>query len=568
MVTTTTREDDDDEPSDDDDDDAVTTTRAVQNLDVHDDDDDALDDVHARDDARVNVVNARAMRELVTTSWMTADLWGALALRERREGRMAATGGTTTGREDAELWLARRALDRALAREGRLLMMRAMAQWRSACARRVGSERAAASARRRFARRTARRFFERWRAQTPNARRGRDGWGTNRFGVSGVNAIDEEFPTDYRAELEIRLSQIARLEEALREATAKNAEQRDHAENTNAEAKLEKFREHLQNLQRELEGVKRERDVYRKKWESSSGPSAAKAAAERRAKQRTMATQTVWTQEDERDTQKKEVETAKKSQIRAAEERWMEQARLFEQKFERQMQLASEYEIKLREERTRFTRSEAKYEAKIEEMAAKHAEELANALASRSLSGATSSQDAAGEFNRERFVEYAKIGAETATARQFPDVSPIIRSPLAEPETFESPRSNTDDDEEKDDGDESAASAEERRDEEKYAPTHFQSSKKLAFPEFSSEDERDDRAVDVDDVELRRASSAALSPPPAPAFTKKPLRLTVAVAKLVVLGHSQRDAIEALKHVDNNDVHAALAWLERSKRAA
>jgi len=49
---------------------------------------------------------------------------------------------------------------------------------------------------------------------------------------------------------------------------------------------------------------------------------------------------------------------------------------------------------------------------------------------------------------------------------------------------------------------------------------------------------------------------------------KKPIRLTVAVAKLVMLGHSQRDAIEALKHVDGNDVHAALDWIAARKRAA
>jgi Holliday junction resolvasome RuvABC DNA-binding subunit len=40
------------------------------------------------------------------------------------------------------------------------------------------------------------------------------------------------------------------------------------------------------------------------------------------------------------------------------------------------------------------------------------------------------------------------------------------------------------------------------------------------------------------------------------------------VAKIVMLGYSQRDAIEALKHVDGNDVHDALAWLERRARAA
>ena len=515
---------------------------------------------------------ARAMRELVTSSWMPADLWGALALRgagerwmDGREGRDG--GGTSTARDDVELCVARRALERALVAESRLLMSRAMAQWRSACTRRVGNERAATCARRRNARRFVKRFFERWRAQTPNARRAWDGWGTNRFGVSSGTAIGEEFPTDYRAELEIRLSQIARLEEALREATAKNVEQRERAENANAEVQMEKFREHLQNLQRELEGVKRERDTYRKKWESSSGPSAAKAAAERRANQRTMATQTVWTEEGDRETRNKEVETAKKSQIRAAEERWMEQARLFEQKFERQMQVASEYETKLREERARFTRSEASFEAKIEEMAAKHAEEIANILASRSSLGATASGGGSGDFSRERFVEYAKIGAETATARQYPDVSPIFRSPSPEPETFASPSMKMDADEH-DDVDEHDAPAAAKRDEEKYAPTHFQSSTKLTFAEFSSEDERDDRPGDDDDVELRRASSAALSPPLASSFTKKPLRLTVAVAKLVVLGHSQRDAIEALKHVDNNDVHAALAWLERSKRVA
>ena len=50
--------------------------------------------------------------------------------------------------------------------------------------------------------------------------------------------------------------------------------------------------------------------------------------------------------------------------------------------------------------------------------------------------------------------------------------------------------------------------------------------------------------------------------------SKAGCRLTVAVAKLVMLGHSQRDAIEALKHVDGNDVHAALDWIAARKSAA
>ena len=105
----------------------------------------------------------------------------------------------------------------------------------------------------------------------------------------------------------------------------------------------------------------------------------------------------------------------------------------------------------------------------------------------------------------------------------------------------------------------------------------YQSAKKFTFADFSSEDEdevereNEEFAPPADDRLTRTTSSSIpLHPSPPPqtsAFTKKPLRLTVAVAKLVVLGHSQRDAIEALKHVDNNDVHAAVAWLARRHRA-
>ena len=54
--------------------------------------------------------------------------------------------------------------------------------------------------------------------------------------------MDEEFPVDYRAELEIRLSQISRLEEALREATERERNERERNEQPNAEAQMKKFR--------------------------------------------------------------------------------------------------------------------------------------------------------------------------------------------------------------------------------------------------------------------------------------------------------------------------------------
>ena len=104
-------------------------------------------------------------------------------------------------------------------------------------------------------------------------------------------------------------------------------------------------------------------------------------------------------------------------------------------------------------------------------------------------------------------------------------------------------------------------------------PTRFENARRLpcTLDQFSSsEDERD--AADTENA-ARRASPTTLSSPPSDSHLKrqmsanKPLRLTVAVAKLVVLGRSQRDAIEALKHVDGNDVAAANEWLDRRDAA-
>ncbi|CEG00299.1 UBA-like [Ostreococcus tauri] len=495
-----------------------------------------------------------------STSVITASMWGVA----RTRGTCART--VEDGRTRAAL-----AALAAARRDGRRATLESsIARWRSACARRVGNERAVVAMRRRWAFGVKRRYFERWRAQTPSARRGGREWGTNRFGVVDDGEMDEEFPVDYRAELEIRLSQISRLEEALREAKERERNERERNEQPNAEAQMKKFREHLQNMQREMEGVKRERDAYRKKWETSVGPAAEKAAADRRANQRTMATQTVFAEEDRVEAQKELVEKAKKSQIRAAEEKWMEQARLFEQKFERQMQVASEYEIKLREERARLTRSEAQYEARLEELTAKHAETEAELLALRGSLGVSASGGGSfGDFSRERFAQYAKIGAGTAAAQSFPNVSPL-RSPSPEvPETFASPTLKLGDLAIQDTP---GAGSKVVEDDDAY-----QSAKKFTFADFSSEDEdevereNEEFAPPADDRLTRTTSpSIPLHPSPPPqtsAFTKKPLRLTVAVAKLVVLGHSQRDAIEALKHVDNNDVHAAVAWLARRHRA-
>ena len=396
---------------------------------------------------------------------------------------------------------------------------------------------------------------------------------------------DDEFPTDYRAELEIRLVQIARLEEALRDA---NARATNEMREEDVEAHMRKFREHLQNVQRELENVKRERDAYRREWEAADGPSAVKAKAERRANQRTMATQTNFDEEmnERRDAHgtvggAKEPPPPTKRDIRAVEEKWMEHARQFERKFERQLELTAEYERKLREERTRLMHSEARYEKRIEDMTTKHAEEVteltlrgvAPAEATNgnapSSTAATTGADAS-TLNRERFVKYAKLGAETANRL----ASPISLTPASPAvEVFESPSAEfaMDDDEhavndtDRDDADRDQITVKQ--------PTRFENARRLPFTldEFSSsEDERD--AADTETA-ARRASATTLSSTPSDSHlkrqmsAKKPLRLTVAVAKLVVLGRSQRDAIEALKHVDGNDVAAANEWLDRRDAA-
>ena len=133
--------------------------------------------------------------------------------------------------DDLELYAARCALEATRAMETRAVLWAAMNQWKLAMGRRVRNEALATTARRRRRKRELRRCFARWCVQMP-MRAANDGW--NRFGarstyIAGLietedgDFDDEEFPTDYRAELEIRLSQIARLEDALKDANARAA---------------------------------------------------------------------------------------------------------------------------------------------------------------------------------------------------------------------------------------------------------------------------------------------------------------------------------------------------------
>ena len=538
---------------------------------------------------------------------MTSALYGALVIASRdrrdrargrggdddyecddghlRDGKRRNEGAAAT--TDVELCALRRTVRAMRETEDRAVISGAVARWRAACTKRIADARVAAAFRRRATRRELRRYFSVWLVQTPSATRAMDGV-NDRFGgharrsrhIAGL-VDDDEFPTDYRAELEIRLVQIARLEDALRDA---NARATNEMREEDVEAHMRKFREHLQNVQRELENVKRERDAYRREWEAADGPSAVKAKAERRANQRTMATQTNFDEEmnERRDAHgtvggAKEPPPPTKRDIRAVEEKWMEHARQFEKKFERQLEVTAEYERKLREERTRLMHSEARYEKRIEDMTTKHAEEVTeltlrgvapapatNGNASSSTAATTGAD--ASTLNRERFVKYAKLGAETANRL----ASPISLTPASPAvEVFESPSAEfaMDDDEhavkdtDRDDADRDQITVKQ--------PTRFENAPRLPFTldEFSSsEDERD--AADTETA-ARRASPTTLSSPPSDSHlkrqmsAKKPLRLTVAVAKLVVLGRSQRDAIEALKHVDGNDVAAANEWLDR-----
>ena len=556
-------------------------------------------DRRARGDATTSAMNDARARG------MTSALYGALVIasrdrRDRARERRNGDGGDAVDEKnrermppttDVELYALRRTVRAMQETEARAVVSGAMARWRAACSKRIADARVADAFRRRATRRALRWCFSVWLVQTPSATRAWDGV-DDRFGgharrsrhIAGLVDDDDEFPTDYRAELEIRLVQISRLEEALRDA---NARATNGMREEDVEAHMHKFREHLQNVQRELENVKRERDAYRREWEAADGPSVVKAKAERRANQRTMATQTNFDDETNgrRDAHgavggAKELPPPTKRDIRAVEEKWMEHARQFEKKFERQLEVTAEYERKLREERTRLMHSEARYEKRIEEMTTKHAEEVteltlrgaATATTANASSSTTDTKRAdASTINRERFVEYAKLGAETANPR----VSPISLTPASPAvEVFESPSAElamddddhaANDDDGNDDGRDRTAIE---------PPTRFESARRLAFTldEFSSDE--DERDVADAETAARRASATTLASTPADSHlkrqmsAKKPLRLTVAVAKLVVLGRSQRDAIEALKHVEGNDVAAANEWLDRRDATA
>jgi len=500
---------------------------------------------------------------------------------------------------DVDLYATKRALYRSRVECSRAIARGALLRWKLACVPRVSAARVADAAVRARERRATQSAFDRWCAQTPGIsrrRRRRRRGGARAWHGGGISfggdddddgpmtpvdfLNDEEFPTDYRDELEIRLKQIARLEDALREANAREARA---ASGEAFEVEMRKFRSHLTNIQRELENVKRERDAYKKKWTESGGPAALKSVEERRANQRTMATQTMFDADADADgpgAEKARAEEkaaaianavpATKSEIRAAEKKWVDQARLFQQKFERQMEITSEFERKLREERTRLLRSETRYEARIQEMAKKHAEEIIE-MRSRAVGVKEEEEDARSTGDAEdgltyaspasldddRFAEYAKIGAARGVGDdRDDDVYDSDRSlptSPAEEERFSTPAG----------GDASlrapTAAASER-------PERFETaSKRLHFAsldDFSSSSEDEYKGGDVDQDLNRRAVPSPPPPPVSAGATRKPIRLTVAVAKLVMMGHSQRDAIDALKRVDGNNVQAADAWLK------
>lgn len=530
----------------------------------------------------------------------TASLWAAMKLRDdNHDDAFAAV--TTTKRGDAssdvDLYATKCALYRSHVESSRAIARGALLRWKLACGPRVSAARMADAAVRARERRAARRAFDRWCAQTPGVskrrRRRRQHFNHHGRGMSfggegddddgGLTPVDflndDEFPTDYRDELEIRLKQIARLEDALREANAREARA---ASGEAFEEEMRKFRSHLTNLQRELENVKRERDAYKKKWTESSGPAALKSLEERRANQRTMATQTTFDDDDDDSREEEKAAAiakekaaaianatpATKSEIRAAEKKWMDQARLFQQKFERQMEITSDFERKLREERTRLLRSETRYEARIQEMATKHAEEIIE-MRSRRVEEEEEEDDDARPTDREdeltyaspasldndRFAEYAKIGAARGRADERND---------DDSEAYESGRSRS-----------SSPAVEETfitpvgvrgSDVASEHPERFETaSKRLHFAsldDFSSSSEDEYNRGADDDDEMHRRGVPQPPPPVSAGATRKPIRLTVAVAKLVMMGHSQRDAIDALKRVDGNDVQAADAWLK------
>jgi len=513
----------------------------------------------------------------------------ASAARRRAAKAFASTS-------DVELYAARCALARLTQTESRAIMSAALVQWKLACGRRVANARVARATGHRARRRVLRRYFNRWCVQIPMTTVvGHMGWNDRRGaerstyiaglvnGTADGNSSDEEFPVDYRAELEIRLTQISRLEEALKAANVKAERAMGEAD---VDAQMDKFRAHLNNVQRELENVKRERDMYKAKYAAAiAATPGAKSQAERRMNQRTMSTQTTFTSDDgERDSKPAPPREPTAKEVKAIETQWMGTAQQFQKKFERQMEISNDLEKRLREERTRLMKTEAKYEAQLDEMRAKHDAAIAEVFSR------TTTENCAGatDVSREAFEAYAAIGKRAgvltpAAQQRSPEPQPMIRSSsidmfrTSSNEGFaKSPRplSSTSDAAGADIGGGGAASTNE-----------FQETHKLNFSAALDDDDDDgdeddnafggsgdnDGRISTDPVIQASAAmttSNVVRRHQTSTTAKKPIRLTVAVAKLVMLGHSQRDAIEALKHVDGNDVHAALDWIAARKRAA
>ena len=244
----------------------------------------------------------------------------------------------------------------------------ALAKWRLACEgprrRRSSAEEAA----RRRSRRVLARCFDAWRRPEEDAAAGTSG--AEALAERTKNASKPPPPLDrkHAAGLVVEL-RAAKLEASrlAGELAALKAERESAGPTPREAAQSEKFRAHLQRVQRELEAARQERDAV-KNLAGRASREEERVAGERRQRLRSQATQVGGSGA---------LAVAAEDTAGTLEVELQAQAARFHAQFEKQASIADEAERRLREEASARARTEDQHRRELARLREEHAAEMA-----------------------------------------------------------------------------------------------------------------------------------------------------------------------------------------------
>ena len=285
----------------------------------------------------------------------------------------------------------------------------ALAKWRLACEgprrRRSSAEEAA----RRRSRRVLARCFDAWRRPEEDAAAGTSG--AEALAERTKNASKPPPPLDrkHAAGLVVEL-RAAKLEASrlAGELAALKAERESAGPTPREAAQSEKFRAHLQRVQRELEAARQERDAV-KNLAGRASREEERVAGERRQRLRSQATQVGGSGA---------LAVAAEDTAGTLEVELQAQAARFHAQFEKQASIADEAERRLREEASARARTEDQHRRELARLREEHAAEMAAVQS---------------EFARSREEASRRGGGGGASSRGGDDARPPPRAPRGAP---------------------------------------------------------------------------------------------------------------------------------------